>query len=132
MESLLRANGFEKVYFEDISIIEQWSIMRTANHVAGIHGAALGCLAFQASRTDGQRARLTEFFGPGFVVNPFRKFMAVLGGKWVGCRGRITPDVVRDIDAAARAKAHALDDFELSAEAVVLALEFIDQGVDRS
>lgn len=129
VEACLRERGFEKVYFEGTAIVEQWSLLRNATHVAAIHGAALGCLAFQAARTDGRRARLLEFFGPGFVVNPFRKFMAVLGGKWVGCRGRITPEVARDIDLPGKAKAHAFDDFELSPATVEAGLEFMGDGV---
>ncbi|HJW25273.1 MAG TPA: glycosyltransferase family 61 protein [Rhodocyclaceae bacterium] len=125
IEARLRERGFEKVYFEDMAIVEQWSVLRNALQVVAIHGAALGCLAFQAARSDGRRARLVELFGAGFVVNPYRKFMAVLGGKWVGCRGRITPEVVRDIDAPGRAKAHAFDDFEVAGSVVDEALEFV-------
>lgn len=126
IEALLRERGFEKVYFEDISIVEQWSTLRNALQIVAIHGAALGCLAFQAARSDGRRARLVELFGAGFVVNPYRKFMAVLGGKWVGCRGRITPEVVRDIDSPGKAKAHAFDDFELAGSVVEEALDFVE------
>ena len=124
IEASLRAEGFEKVYFENIPILEQWSIMRDATDIIAIHGAALGGLAFQAAREDGLQARLIELFGAGFVVNPFRKFMAVLGGEWVGCRGKITPEVVRDIDEPGRAKSHAFDDFELSFEAIETALRW--------
>jgi Glycosyltransferase 61 len=114
VEHFLRGHGFQKVYFEDMSIREQWSMMRNANYVVAIHGAALGNLAFQASRTDGRNVNLIELFSSGFVVNPYRKFMAVLGGDWVGCRGRITPQIVEDIDVPGKLKAHAFDDFELS------------------
>jgi Glycosyltransferase 61 len=126
VEAALRERGYEKIYFEEIPIVEQWSIMRNANHIAAIHGAALGCLAFQSSRPDSQRAQLLELFGAGFVVNPFRKYMAVLGGRWVGCRGRITPEVARDIDLPEKARAHAFDDFELSVRAIEAALNYAD------
>src|SRR5262245_53099693 len=60
VEALLKERGYEKIYFEDIPILEQWSILRHANRMVAIHGAALGCLPFQASRDDGQRAQLLE------------------------------------------------------------------------
>lgn len=132
IEGVLRSDGFEKVYFEDLGILAQWSLLRNASRVAAIHGAGLGSLAFQAARTDGRRARLVEFFSPGFVVNPYRKFMAVLGGRWAGCRGRMTPAVIRDIDRPGQAKAHAFDDFELAPAAVEAALEYIDTGEEAA
>ncbi|MBS1190927.1 MAG: capsular polysaccharide biosynthesis protein [Rhodocyclaceae bacterium] len=128
IEAALRARGFEKVYFEDIGIGEQWSILGNADRIVAIHGAALGCLAFQACRGDGRRGRVLELFGAGFVVNPFRKFVAVLGGKWAGCRGRVTPEVARDIDRPGKLKAHAFDDFSLAPEAVEAGLEFLEEG----
>jgi len=166
IEACLREHGFEKIYFEDTPIPEQWSLMGQATDIVAIHGAALGCLAFQAAQrprpafsalpaAPGIRAgggagggtgagtgtphpalrpasiggaRLLELFGSGFVVNPFRKFMAVLGGRWAGCRGRITPAVARDIDHPGRAKAHAFDDFELAPAAVEAALAFLGTG----
>ena len=38
-------HGFQTVYFEDMSIFEQWSITRHADSIAAIDGAALGFVA---------------------------------------------------------------------------------------
>ena len=122
IDSLLKNEGFEKFYFEDTPIIEQWSIMRNITDVVAIHGAALGCLAFNNPTNN---FKLVELFGSGFVVNPFRKYMAMLLGKWIGCRGKITPEVVRDIDLLGMSKKHAFDDFELAPEVLELALSRI-------
>jgi len=123
VEALLREHGFEKVYFEDIPLMLQWSMMRNASDVAAIHGAALGCLALHDKVANGRGFRLFEMFGPGFVADCFRKYAAVLGGEWVGCRGRLTPAVVRDIDEARNFKKYAYDDFVLDAHAVRMAVQ---------
>ena len=122
IDSLLKNEGFEKIYFEDAPIIEQWSIMRNVTDVVAIHGAALGCLAFNKSNKSKNNFKLVELFGSGFVVNPFRKYMAMLNGRWIGCRGKITPEVVRDIDRLGMTKKHVFDDFELAPEVLELAL----------
>lgn len=122
----LRARGFETVYFEEIPILKQWSWVRGAKRVVAIHGAALGCLAFQATRDDGPAADLVELFTPGFVVNPYREYQAALGGRWVGCRGRLTPSVIRNVDNPRLFKAHAFDDFHLAIETLDEALQWLD------
>lgn len=122
IDSLLKNEGFEKVYFEDTSIIEQWSLMHNVTDVVAIHGAALGCLAFNELNKSKNNFKLVELFGSGFVVNPFRKYMAMLNGRWIGCRGKITPEVVRDIDCPGMTKRHVFDDFELAPKVLELAL----------
>lgn len=122
INGVLKNEGFQKFYFEDMSIIEQWSLMRHASEVVGIHGAALGCMAFNKQNISGGRVKLIELFGSGFVVNPFRKFIAVLQGHWVGCRGKITQEVIRDIDIPGMSKKHAFDDFELDPKVLEIAL----------
>jgi glycosyl transferase family 61 len=114
--------GFETLYFEDYAPIEQWSIIRGATQVVAIHGAALGCLAFRAFSERTQPFFLTELFGPGFVVNVFRKYLAALGGSWVGCRGKVERQIVKDVDTPGKEKVHAFDDFELSPRVVEEAL----------
>ena len=123
VEKVLRDYDYESVYFEELSIEDQWSCMANANQVVAVHGAALGCLAFNFFRANAYPVDLVELFGPGFVVNPFRKYMAVLGGRWSGCRGKITPRVMRNIDKPSYFKRYAYEDFDLSAETIVVALD---------
>lgn len=118
----LREQGYERVYFEDLALVEQWSLMKNAREIVAIHGAALGGLAFRGRQPAAWPFRLTEIFGPGFVTNVFRKYVAVLGGSWVGCRGKIRPEIVRDIDDEARIKKHAFDDFEIDPQVIATAL----------
>ncbi|NWG87691.1 MAG: glycosyltransferase family 61 protein [Hydrogenophilaceae bacterium] len=118
----LKNLGYERFYFEDISMMEQWSIMRNAESVVAIHGAALGTLGFNVFRSPGKSLSLVELFSPGLVANVFRKYMAVLGGDWRGCRGKLTPDLIRDIDIDKIMKAHAFDDFELAPGVIERAL----------
>jgi hypothetical protein len=125
VKGLLSSHGFETVYFEDLAIAEQWALMRNATDVVAIHGAALGCLAFQPADAAEPPLSVVELFGSGFVTNVFRKYAAILGGRWVGCRGRITPEVARDVDLDGLAKKHAFADFELSPQAVQVALDHL-------
>lgn len=116
--------GFQRLFFEDLSIVEQWSVTRNAREIVAIHGAALGTLAFKVCGGE-LDFNLVELFGSGFVVNPFRKYCAVISplASWVGCRGRIEPSVVRDIDTKGFEKSHAFDSFEISTEGVEAALK---------
>jgi len=118
--------GFTELYFEDLSIVEQWSVMKNAESIVAVHGAALGCLAFLAMSQTKIRPKLIELFGSGFVVNPFRKYMAALSGEWAGCRGQITSEVVRDIDIPGKHKLHAYDDFLISTMTVENALRYLN------
>lgn len=95
--ALMTAHGFETVYFEEISIHAQWSMVRHAEAIAAIHGAALGYLATR-SGAPGVPFKLLELFSPGLVADCFRKYAATLGGRWVGCRGRLTPEFIRCLD----------------------------------
>lgn len=115
--------GYQRLFFEELSIIEQWSTVRNASEIVAIHGAALGALAFKmcGGVLD---YHLVELFGSGFVVNPFRKYCAAIStaATWIGCRGRLEPNVVRDIDKPGLEKSHAFDSFEISPEIVELAI----------
>lgn len=129
----LKARGFETLYFEDLPIIKQWSWTRGADRVVAIHGAALGCLAFQATRASrGPAADLIELFTPGFVVNPYQSYQASLGGRWVGCRGRLTPAAIRDADNPRTFKARAFDDFHLSVKTLDEALGWLAESESSS
>ncbi|GAA3981806.1 hypothetical protein GCM10022279_01760 [Comamonas faecalis] len=123
VSSLMRERGYVELFFEDLSIAEQWSAMKNARNIVAIHGAALGWLAFSCRRPDGIKANLIELFPAGFVVNPYRKYMAALGGAWAGCRGQITKEVVMDLDFGGELKSRAFDDFYISPESIEAALD---------
>ena len=125
----LASKGYEHFYFEDIPLGQQWSIMRNATDIVAIHGAALGALAFKGVQPGDCEAteswfRLTELFGAGFIVDCFRRYCGVLGGSWVGVRGRITPQIIRDIDFKGKNMRHAFDPFMVDLGCLERALEY--------
>jgi len=114
--------GYEKIYYEDLSHSEQWTIMMNASNIVAIHGAALGVLPFSSYNSG--KVGLIELFPSGLVVNSYRKYMAILNGQWVGCRGQVTPEVVRDIDIPGIEKKHAFDDFKISIKSLEEAIMY--------
>jgi len=118
--ALLREHGFQTVYFEGMPLAEQWSIARYATSIVAIHGAALGFLATKGAAPLAS-FELLEFFSPGLVVDCFRKYSAILGGAWTGCRGRLTPEFLRCLEGPAP-KAMEGANFELDPRTIERAL----------
>lgn len=120
----LDSEGFERVYMEDLSITHQWSLLGQASEIVGIHGAGLSSIGFSIQRPmpDGPRFRLIELYSPGFSSSCYRDYAAVLDGSWTGVRGKITPEVVRDLDLRGDSRAHANARFEVDLESLEEAL----------
>lgn len=95
--ALMTERGFETVYFEDVSLREQWSMVRHAEVIAAIHGAALGYVATRSAAPE-VPFKLLELFSPGLVADCFRKYAAPLGGRWTSCRGKLTAEFIRCLD----------------------------------
>ncbi len=129
VEEYLSSLGYQKLYFDELPFNEQWSIGRNATDIVAIHGAALGSLAFNrrhlASKPEngGQAFRLTELFSAAFVVDPFRRYAAALGGSWAGVRGQISPEIVKDLDYGKNIFRHAYDPFRIDLSCLRMALE---------
>ena len=123
----LASEGFERVYMEDLEIGEQWATLAHAREIVGIHGAGLSNTEFSthADRGEEPRFRLVELFSPGFSSTCFRDYAAVLGGHWVGVRGRITPNVVRDLDINDLPRAHENPCFTIDIERLREAITFV-------
>lgn len=98
----LRSLGFERFYFEHEPVELQWSLFRNASEIVAIHGAAMSAMVFNRQGLSGApgtpRPKLVELFSPGWVPAFFRNMAAAFGIDWVGVRGQITPDMVRDLD----------------------------------
>ena len=124
--ALMAEHGYQTVYFEDISLIEQWSITRHATSIAAIHGAALGYLATK-SAPQAPGFKLLELFSPGLVVDCFRKYTAVFGGSWIGCRGKLTPQFVRCVEEGPDHKAMEGAHFELDTRTIERALSHLGE-----
>ncbi len=66
---------------------------------------------------------LLEIFPPGYTLaRGFREHVAVLGGRWCGVRGRLTPKCLLDTDRNAQPQIRAFDNFDLDHKAVSGAL----------
>jgi hypothetical protein len=47
--SLLSAQGFEKVYSEDLTVPQQFALLRQADRIVAVHGAGLAPLEYRSS-----------------------------------------------------------------------------------
>jgi capsular polysaccharide biosynthesis protein len=120
LERLLDSRGFQKVYFEDISIGTQWSWLRNAESVVAVHGAGMAALLFSRPGT-----KVIELFHPGFVNDIYRNMIAALGGSWCGVTGKITQNTIRKLDYEGNPHAVAMDSFEVDISTVLSALDFL-------
>lgn len=123
VEQLLQAYGFVKVYYEDISIQQQWSIARNAEVVVGVHGAALSSLVFNA-----HQVKLLEIFHPGYVVDLYRDSIAAIGGKWAAVVGQLHPDVIQALDFEVKPRQFALADMTIDLGSLQGGLDYLEVG----
>jgi hypothetical protein len=124
--AITRAHGYETFYFEDIPMHEQWPLIRDAKNIVSVHGAALGYLNTKFGYP-GSRYKLLEIFSPGLVCDCYRKSTAVLGGHWVGCRGKVTADFMKCVEESVDYKAMDAADFHLDPKALEKAFVEIEK-----
>jgi hypothetical protein len=98
IETLLRREGFVTIYPERLPVLEQFRLLWHAETVIGVHGAGLAPLLLRSLLPIRRPLQFIEIFGPGYVVTLYRHITAVIGGQWVGVRGRISPEVIQDLD----------------------------------
>jgi hypothetical protein len=122
VEQTLQAYGFEKYYFEDIPISEQWSVARNAKVIVGMHGAALSSLVFNSNKV-----KLIELFHPGYVVDMYRNMANAVGGSWCGVSGKITEDVIGKLDFKQEARGFALTPTQIDINSQRRALEYVGE-----
>ncbi len=121
IDQLLSNYGFEKLYFEDFSMAEQWSIARNAKVVVGVHGAALKNLVFNT-----QGVKLVELFHPGYVVDIYRRDNAVSGGRWCGVTGQFPDSIIRKLDTEGDARSFALSRLTIHPDSLRRAIEDLE------
>lgn len=121
VEQTLQEYGFEKFYFEDIPISEQWSIARNAKVVVGLHGAALASLVFNNSAV-----KVVELFHPGYVVNMYRTMTNAVRGTWCGVTGQLAVNVIKELDFNQRARSFALSPTRIDPTSLCMALQHLD------
>jgi hypothetical protein len=133
----LEARGFKKYLFEtgELSLIEQWRVMAGASHIVAIHGAGLTPLILNSrglARAPGDRSglRIVELHGAGYFVDFNRRLAAIANAHWCGVRGRITPEVVRDLDERGGGRIRQSASFRIDLETLELALDYSDRCGD--
>ena len=123
---MVEERGYKTFYFEAIPLESQWSLVRDARSIVSIHGAALGYLCCKGRGGKASDYGLLEIFSPGLVGDIFRKTTAAVGGRWIGCRGRITSDFVKQVDKSENFRTAEAKDFFLHPEALERAFSGFD------
>jgi len=102
VELFLKEKGYQKVYMEDYSVLEQLSMVSLADSIVAVHGAALGVLVLRHIFTV-KPVEFIELFSPAHMTNVYRIVTHQIGGKWVGVRGKLWPALI-DIAYSRNAK----------------------------
>jgi capsular polysaccharide biosynthesis protein len=118
VEAALQGYGFHTVYFEDLSLAQQWSIARNAEVMVAIHGAALSSLVFNQ-----RSVKLLELFHPGYVVDMYRHMTNAIGGTWCGVAGKIPKDLIWKLDEQQQSRHFALSPFRVDLGSLSRGLE---------
>lgn len=124
VEQTLQEYGFEKFYFEDIPISEQWSLTKNARVIVGMHGAALASLVFNRNAV-----KVVELFHPGYVVNLYRQITNAVGGTWCGVTGQVPKNAIRELDFKQKGRSFALSATKIDISSLRMALQYIGVGV---
>jgi hypothetical protein len=117
----LGARGFERLYFEDIPIPLQWSVMRNARTAVCLHGAAMASLVFSRRPA----LRVLELFSAGWVNAMYRLLVGVMRGRWCGVRGRITSQIVRDLEEHGEPERQMASPTHIDLETLELGLDYL-------
>jgi hypothetical protein len=123
VEQILTARGFAKVYAEDLTIAQQFALMRQADEVVAIHGAGLAPLEYRSPSRPG--LRLLELAPAGIVTRWFGIMCEQVGGKYIAVRGRIKPEYVKGFYAHEPFEKYCNDNFEIDPKSLEVALEMI-------
>lgn len=122
----LKELGYKKIYAEDFSAIEQFCMFERAESIVAAHGAAIAPLLFR--KLDAKPLSLVEIFPCGHITNNWRTVAQQVGTHWIGVRGRIRPEHIKEIYRLDRPyRRHSLQDYEVDPDSVLFALEWINQ-----
>ena len=121
IDTIIGELGYQKIYLEDFAVIEQIRLVSLATNIVALHGAALGPLICR-HLLDNSELRIVEIFGPGYIVSIYREITVFLGGSYIAVRGRVSPDIVRDIDQRGDSRAHESTKVDLDPESLKIAI----------
>ena len=123
IDVIIEEFGYKKIFLEDFAVIEQIRLVSLATNIVALHGAALGPLVCRHI-LDRCELRIVEIFGPGYIVSVYREMTVLLGGSYIAVRGRVSPDIVRDIDQRGNSRAHESTQVDLDPESLKIAIKW--------
>lgn len=125
VERLLTKRGFNRLYAEDLSPLDQFRLFEQAEAVVAIHGAGLAPLLYISPEA---RLRwLMELFPCGHMTDVYRVMAHQCGVRWIGVRGRIKPEHVTPAYKLDEPfLAYSLQSFEADTHAIARALDMIE------
>lgn len=124
IDQTLQEYGFEKFYFEDIPISEQWSVTKNAKVLVGLHGAALCSLVF-----NNKAVKVVELFHPGYVVDMYRYMTNDIGGSWCGVTGQLPDNLIKELEVKQQPRSFALSSTKIDPNSLRMALAYL--GVEK-
>ena len=119
----LETRGYRMIYTEDLSLIDQFSLMQSAEELVAIHGAGLAPMLYLK---DPQRLKsFVEITPVGWASSFFREIAHALGVYHVAVRGRLKPAYIPGIyKTTGSFMAFQNDTFSLDLDALDQALAF--------
>lgn len=127
----MESKGFTTLYFEDLTLEEEWSIARNAEAIAAVYGAAWSHIVFnRVGLREGSSPRsgvkILDILSPNFCLNTTESYAKILNGTRVAVRGQITPETIRELDFKDRTysphQSPMSDSFKVSKETLSMAL----------
>lgn len=125
IEGLLKSHGYEKVYPETLSVLEQLQLLGLATHIVAVHGAGIAPLTYRPASAP--TCKFVEILTAGHMTNFGRVIASQIDAEWLGIRGRLWPDVVNEAYQFGRPfTKHSLTDFFVDPDTVQMALDVFD------
>jgi hypothetical protein len=126
IEALLARHGYVKVYAEDLSVEQQFALLRQATHLVAVHGAALAPLQFRSATAPA--FQFVEICPVGHMTRMFRVMCEQVGGRYCAVRGRLKASYVEGLYAAAPFLRFSGDSFEVDPQSLRVALRIAETG----
>jgi len=129
IEKYLKTLGYQKIYLEEYLILDQIALVSLADSIVAVHGAALGSLVLR-NIFDKPPVELIEIFSPAHMTNVYRIITHQIGGKWVGVRGKVWSNLIKQAYEceADKVRQYSLSDFEVCLLSLEKALSKITEN----
>lgn len=125
ISALLARRGFETLFAEDLSVLDQFRLFEQAEEIVAVHGAALAPLLYRSP--EAAPGRVMELFPAGHVTNAWRVVADQVGCRWIGVRGRLRPEHLADgYDLSRPFTRYSIQDFEVDPVSIDRAFDLLD------